>query len=185
MLPTLIVTAVGLLVVVWVVATYNRLVGLRNKREEAWSGIDVQLQRRADLVPPLVATVRGYASHEEGVLTSVTEARARILDATGPRDAGEADDALEAGLRQLFAVAEGYPELRASDNYLELQRELVTLEEDIAFARRYHNATVEDLNTRIQTFPTLLIARPLGFEPAEYFKADAADRAVPSVGSGG
>jgi LemA protein len=185
MLPTLIATAVVLVLVVWVVVTYNRLVGLRNKREEAWSGIDVQLQRRADLVPSLVAAVRGYASHEEGLLTAVTEARSRVLEASGPRAAGEADDALEAGLRRVFAVAEGYPELRASDNYLELQRELVTLEEDISFARRYHNATVEDLNTRIQTFPTLLVARPLGFTPAEYFKADAPARAVPSVGTGG
>jgi LemA protein len=162
--------------------TYNGLVRLRNKAEEAWSGIDVQLQRRADLVPNLVETVRGYAGHEEGVLTAVTEARASMMNARGPAEAGRADNMLEQALGRLFAVAENYPDLKASTNFLELQRELATLEEDISFARRYYNATVEDLNTRIQTIPTVLIARPMGFSEKEYFKAEGEARAVPDVG---
>lgn len=177
----IVVSVVLVAVAVWAVVTYNRLIRLRNRAEEAWSGIDVQLQRRADLVPSLVDTVRGYAAHEQGVLTAVTDARARMVSASGPREAGAADDALEGALGRLFAVAEGYPELRASTNYLELQRELTTLEEEISFARRYYNATVEDLNTAIQSIPTVLLARPAGFTEREYFKAgpDAVD--VPSV----
>jgi len=173
-----------LALLVWVVVTYNALVRLRNKLQEAWAGIDVQLQRRADLVPTLVATVRAYADHEEDVLGTVADACARILAARGPRAAGDADEALEGALKQLFAVAEAYPDLRASENFLQLQHDLVALEEEISFARRYYNATVEDLNTRIQTIPTVLIARPLGFREAEYFKADVDDRAVPAVGLG-
>lgn len=168
---------------VWAVVTYNRLVRLRNTREEAWSGIDVQLVRRADLVPNLVETVEGYAGHEREVLEEVTAARSRLTAATGPREAGAADDQLESALGRLFAVAEAYPELRASDNFLALQHELVQLEEDIAFARRYHNAVVEQYNTAQQTFPNLLVARPLGFSPEEFFKADASDREVPTVGT--
>lgn len=177
-----IVVAVLLVVLAaWVVATYNRLVRLRNTCEEAWSGIDVQLQRRADLVPNLVETVRGYAGHERDTLKRVVEARNAVASASGPRAAGQADDALEGALRQLFAVAEGYPDLKASTSFLQLQRELATLEEDISFARRYHNAVVEELNTGIQSFPAVLISRPLGFREREYFKAEAGDRAVPDV----
>lgn len=172
-----VVVAVG----VWVVVTYNRLVGLRNRREEAWAGIDVQLQRRADVVPNLVETVRGYASHEAGVLTAVTEARSRVVSARDPADAGAADEQLTGALRSLFAVAEGYPQLAASSNFLALQRELVTVEEELAFARRYHNAVVEDLNTAVQRFPTLLVARPLGFSEAPYFQPDGDVRSVPQV----
>lgn len=184
----LVAAVAGILVVAvigWLVVTYNRLVGLRNKAQEAWAGIDVQLQRRADLVPALVDTVRGYQVHEESVLTEVTEARSRLAAAGGPADAGRADNFLEAALRSLFAVAEAYPDLKASENFLALQRELSTLEEDISFARRYYNAVVEDLNTAVQTFPTLLVARPFGFEPGEYFKAEGADRAVPAAEFGG
>lgn len=178
-----VIVAGGLVVVLlgWVVVTYNRLVGLRNRLQEAWSGIDVQLQRRADLVPNLVETVQGYQVHEATTLQEVTEARAAIVAAEGPRESGQADDRLEGALRSLFAVAEDYPELRASDNFLALQRELTSLEEEIAFARRYYNALVEDLNTAVQRFPALLIAGPLGFTTAEFFKAWPEDRAVPSA----
>lgn len=176
--------AVVLMVAVWVVATYNRLVGRRNKVEEAWSGIDVQLQRRADLVPNLVETVKGYASHEEGVFTAVAEARARLAAATGPEEAGAADQALTGALRQLFAVAEAYPQLQASQNFLQLQRDLGAVEEELAFARRYYNAVVEDLNTDVQSFPTLLVAGPLGFRRAAFFEAEAESRAVPTTGFG-
>jgi LemA protein len=173
----------GLVVVVgiWLVLTYNRLVGARNKAQQAWSGIDVQLKRRAELVPNLVETVRGYQVHESELLTAVAEARARMLQAQGPADAGRADDALEQRLQQLYAVAEAYPQLRAGENFLALQRELSTLEEDIAFARRYYNALVEQLNTAVQRFPTVLVAGTLGFSPMEFFKAEAADRVAPAV----
>lgn len=172
---------VGLVVAValWLALTYNRLVANRNKVAEAWSGIDVQLSRRADLVPQLVETVKGYQLHEQQVLTSVAEARTRMVSAQGPRDSGVADTMLEGALQQLFAVAEDYPDLKASDNFLALQRDLVTLEEDISFARRYYNALVERLNTAIQRFPTLLVAGPLGFRPAEYFKAEEDARDAP------
>lgn len=173
--------AVVVVLLVWVVLTYNRLVRLRNKTEEAWSGIDVQLQRRADLVPNLVETVRGYAGHERQALEEVTQARNAVLQASGPRAAGEADERLEGALRQLFAVAEAYPDLKASTNFLQLQRDLAALEEEISFSRRYYNAVVEDLNTGIQTFPSVLVARPLGFSEREYFKAGPDDRAVPAV----
>ena len=166
---------------VWVAVTYNRLVRLRNRTEEAWSGIDVQLQRRADLVPNLVETVQGYAGHERETLEQVVQARNAVAAAAGPREAGQADEALERALRQLFAVAEAYPDLQASTNFLQLQQELVRLEEDISFARRYHNAVVEDLNTGIQTVPSVLVARPFGFTEREYFKAAPGDRAVPAV----
>lgn len=169
----------------WLVVTYNRLVRARNRAEEAWSGIDVQLQRRADLVPNLVRTVEGYRFHEREVLTEVTEARARMAEAGGPREAGQADDQLERALASLYAVAEGYPELRASRNFLDLQRELATLEEEISFARRYYNALAERLNTAVQSFPTVLVAAPLGFSSTEYFKAEAEARDSPSASFGG
>jgi LemA protein len=174
-----VVVAAAALLLVWVGVTYNRLVARRNKVAEAWSGIDVQLQRRANLVPQLVETVKGYQLHEREVLTAVTEARTRIERAEGPRQSGIADDQLEGALQRLFAVAEAYPDLKASGNFLALQQELSTLEEDISFARRYYNALVERLNTAIQRFPTLLIAGPLGFSRAEFFKAEADARAVP------
>lgn len=178
----LVAAVVAALVVGWAVWTYNRLVAHRNRVEEAWSGIDVQLQRRADLVPALVETVGAYRVHEQEVLTRVTEARARVVAATGPAESGRADDQLESALRSLFAVAESYPDLQASRNFLALQQELSTLEEDISFARRYYNAVVQRLNTSIQSIPTVVVARLTGFREAEYFKAGAEDRAVPQVG---
>ena len=180
---TALVVAVVVLVVLglWLAATYNRLVRRRNEVQEGWAGIDVQLQRRADLVPNLVETVKGYAGHEEGVLTEVTQARAGLMRAEGPAEAGAADNLLEQALGKLFAVAEAYPDLKASDNFQSLQGELSTLEEEIAFARRYYNALVEKLNTAIQTFPNVLIAGPMGFERAEFFKAGDAARTVPAV----
>jgi LemA protein len=170
------------LAVLWVIVAYNRLVGRRNRAQEAWSGIDVQLKRRADLVPNLVEVVSGYRVHEQQVLEAVTHARTRMVTAAGPAESGRADDALEGALQRLFAVAEAYPDLRASDNFLSLQTELATLEEDISFARRYYNALVEQLNTAVQRFPTLLIAGLLGFRPLEFFKADEPSWAVPATG---
>ena len=178
-----IVVAVVVVVVLglWAVMTYNRLVRRRNEVQEAWAGIDVQLQRRADLVPNLVETVKGYASHEQGVFEEVTRARAGLMNAGGPAEAGVADNLLQQALGKLFAVAEAYPDLKASDNFQSLQSELSGLEEEISFARRYYNALVEKLNTSIQTFPTLVLAGPFGFKPAEFFKAGEAARTVPTV----
>lgn len=160
---------------------YNRLVRLRNKVATAWAGIDVQLARRADLVPNLVETVRGAQVHEREVLEAVTEARARLQQAQGPAAAGRADDSLEGALGRLWAVAEAYPALRTSDNFLHLQTELSRLEEDISFARRYYNGSVEQFNTAQQRFPMMLIAGPLGFRPAEFFKAEPGAAQAPRV----
>ena len=165
----------------WLIVTYNRLVGMRNRVREAWSGIDVQLSRRAELVPNLVETVKAYKVHERDTLEAVTQARTRIVEAPGPAEAGRADDALEGALQRLFAVAEAYPDLKASNNFLALQEELSTLEEDISFARRYYNAVVEKLNTAIQRIPAVFVAGPMGFEAAEYFKAEGAARVAPSA----
>ena len=180
----LIAVAVVVVLAIWAALTYNRLVRRRNEVQEGWAGIDVQLQRRADVVPNLVQTVKGYAAHEEGVLTEVTEARAGLVRAQGPAQSGAADNVLEQALGRLFAVAESYPDLKASENFQALQGELAILEEDIAFARRYYNAVVEKLNTAIQTFPSVLIAGPLGFRPAEFFNAGEAARTVPAVDFG-
>lgn len=171
----------AVVLVVFAIGIYNRLVRLRNRVEEGWAGIDVQLQRRTDLVPNLVEAVAGYATHERALLDEVTRARSRLVAAQRPVESGAADDELERALGRVFAVAESYPDLQASHNFLRLQRDLVALEEEISFARRYYNAVVEDLNTGIQSFPSLLVARPFGFVEGEYFKAEGETRAVPPV----
>lgn len=180
-MTTLLIVVVVAVLLIGVALLYNRLIADRNKVADGWAGIDVQLTRRADLVPNLVATVEGARVHERQVTEAVTAARSALVAADGPAANGAADDVLEGALHQLYAVAEGYPDLKTSENFLALQRELATLEEDISFARRYYNATVERFNTRQQSFPALLIARPLGFGPAEYFKADADARTVPTA----
>lgn len=172
-----IVVAIG----AWVATTYNALVALRNKCEEAWSGIDVELQRRADLVPNLVAVVKGYATHEKSTFEAVVKARQAVRSAQGPAQAEVADNMLTAALRQMFLLAEAYPDLKASTGFLELQRGLAVIEEDIAFARRYHNAVVEDYNTKVESAPTLLVARAFGFDRRPFFQADGGSRAVPEV----
>jgi LemA protein len=179
---TWVVVGVAAVLLLWLGLTYNRLVAHRNRARQAWSGIDVQLTRRADLVPRLVETVQGYKLHERELLSEVTAARTNLIESNGPREAGAADDRLEGALQHLFAVAEAYPDLKASELFLTLQRELSTLEEDISFARRYHNAVTERFNTAQQRFPALLVAGVLGFSPREYFKAEEADRVAPSAG---
>lgn len=163
----------------YVVFAYNGLVRHRNECETGWANIDVQLRRRTDLIPNLVETVKGYAAHERETFDSVTEARAALARASGPREAAEADDLLSAALGRLFAVAEAYPQLRASENFLALQAELTDTEDKIAAARRYYNATVLRFNTRQQTFPTLVVARTFRFTPREFFAAgEEAEAAV-------
>jgi len=167
------------IVLVWVVVTFNRLVRSRNQVADGWAGIDVQLTRRADLVPSLVETVKGYRDFEAGTLLEVVDARSRAISAQGPAQAGPAEQQLAGSLKTVFATAEAYPDLKADAGFRALQQQLSTLEEDIAFARRYYNAQVRTFNTRQQTFPAVLAAHPLGFRPAEYFQADADDRGVP------
>jgi LemA protein len=182
MLPTIIVVAVVVILVVWAVAIYNRLVRLRALVKEGFSGITVQLRRRADLVPNLVSTVQGYAAHERGVLTEVTEHRADATKASGVAETAQADNAFTGMLGRLMAVAEAYPDLKADDNFRQLQSELTEIEEQLQSARRYYNATVRDLNSSIQSFPNVMFARPLGFSEAElYTHAHATIQQAPKV----
>jgi LemA protein len=180
---TVIVLVVVLaLVALWGVAIYNSLVRLRALVKEGFSGITVQLRRRADLVPNLVSTVEAYATHERGVLSEVTAHRADATTAGGVAATAQADNAFTGMLGRLMAVAEAYPELKADANFRQLQEELSEIEEHLQSARRYYNATVRDLNTKIQSFPNVLIAGPMGFEQEEYYQdADPAIHAAPVV----
>lgn len=184
-----IVLVVAVLIAGWLAMTFNRLVAMRNRMRGAWADVDTLLKRRADLIPNLVQAVRGYMDHEEGALTRVTEARTRAASAgSGPENAAsraEAENALTAGLRQLFALAESYPELKANQNVLDLQQQLGETENDIASARRYYNAVVRDFNTLRETFPNVLVAGPFGFRPGEFFElVDPTQREVPKVDLG-
>jgi LemA protein len=174
--------ALGVVVIVVVLAVvgYNRLVRLRNEANTGWANIDVQLERRGDLIPNLVEAVRGYAAHERGVFEEVTKARSALREAATPAAAGEANDMLSAALGRLFAVAENYPDLKASENFLRLQDELTDTEDKISAARRYYNSTVMHYNTGIQSLPWVLVARPLGFREKEFFSAEG-DTATPQV----
>ena len=160
----------------WV--TYNGLVKLKVRVDEAWSDITVQLKRRADLIPNLVNTVKGYAKHEKSVFEEVTEARSAMVNAGSPKEAAAADNMMTDALKSIFAVAEAYPELKASDNFRELQQELVDTEDKIQAARRFYNSGVRDLNTKIQMFPTNVFAGPLGFKEREFFDVDESERAT-------
>src|SRR5918995_3352310 len=159
------------LLVVLAAVGYNRLIRLRNEADTGWANIDVQLQRRTDLIPNLVEAVRGYAAHERAVFDEVTRARTALQQASTPGAAGDANDVLTAALGRLFAVAEAYPELRASENFLRLQDDLTDTEDKISAARRYYNATVNRFNTGIQSIPWVLVAKPLGFRAREFFSA--------------
>jgi LemA protein len=183
MIPLIIVLAVLALLAFLLIGMYNRLVGLRLRAQNSWSDIDVQLKRRADMVPNLVATVKGYASHERETLDAVTRARAGVVAAQGadPATRAQAEAGLTSALRGLSVVVEAYPELQASGGFRDLQAQLAETEDAIQNARRYYNAVVRDLNTAIMTFPSNLLAGPMGFHPREFFEAEAADRAVPTV----
>jgi LemA protein len=185
MLPTIIVVAIVVLLVVWAIAIYNRLVRLRALVKEGFSGITVQLRRRADLVPNLVSTVKGYAAHEKSVLDEVTAHRAEATTAGSVAATAQADNAFTGMLGRLMAVAEAYPDLKADDNFRQLQSELSEIEEQLQGARRYYNATVRDLNSSIQSFPNVLFARPLGFSEAEFYQDDDASiQQAPKVSFG-
>lgn len=176
MLPLIIaivvVVMLAALAVFWLMGAYNGMVRSRNRCQEAWSGIDVQLRRRASLIPNLVETVKGYAAHERETLEAVTRARSGLESAGTAHQAAEANNVLTQALRSLFAVAEAYPQLQASENFMGLQRELGDIEEKIAFSRDFYNRNVLDYNTRLQTFPNVVIARNFGFQPEEFFEAE-------------
>jgi LemA protein len=179
--------ALGLLALalLYIVIVYNRLVRLRALAKEGFSGITVQLRRRADLVPNLVSTVEGYATHERDTLSQVIAHRADATRATGVQATAQADSAFSAMLGKLIAVAEAYPDLKADDNFQSLQNELSEIEEDLQGARRYYNATVRDLNTRIQTFPDVLVARPMGFSEQPFYEdVDESIQTAPKVSFG-
>lgn len=172
----LVILGLAALVVLVIWTTYNRLVTLRQRVHEAWSGIDVQLKRRASLVPNLVETVKGYAKHEREVFENVTKARAALMGAQTPQQAAQADNMLTGALKSLFAVAEAYPELKANQNFLQLQGELSDLEAKIAYARQFYNGNVLGYNTRLQTVPSVFVANLFGFKQEEFFAATEAER---------
>jgi LemA protein len=178
----LVIVAIVIVLALFLIVTYNGMVRGRNKVDESWSGIDVQLKRRHDLVPNLVETVKGYATHEREVFQAVTEARTRAMSASSPAAAGAAEGILGQALGRLFAVAEAYPDLKASTNFLELQGTLNQLESEIAASRRVYNSNVQTFNTRIQSFPGVVIAGPFGFSKREFFVIEnAAERENVSV----
>jgi LemA protein len=176
-----IVAAVIAALLVWVVFIYNRLVRLRNQVRNAWADIDVQLTRRHDLVPQLVTAVKGYAGHEKAVLEAVTELRNRALAEKSPARLGEVESALEEAMTRLFALQEAYPDLKASENFLALQRDLVEVENHLQYARRFYNGAVRDLNDAVQRVPDLVIARAFAFANGEFYQAESEQRAAVAV----
>jgi LemA protein len=168
---------VAVVLIIWVIAIYNGLIKLKNRVDEAWSDIDVQLKRRHDLIPNLVNTVKGYAAHEKEVFDKVTQARAAAMGAGTAEAKGQAENMLSGALKSLFAVAEAYPDLKANQNFLELQRELTDTEDKIMASRRFYNGNVRDFNTKLQVFPTNIFGRLLGFLAQPYFElADVKER---------
>lgn len=178
MLTVWIILGVVALLAVFLWFTYNSLVTLKVRVDEAWSDITVQLKRRVDLIPNLVNTVKGYAAHETGVFEKVTEARAAIQSANGVKEAAAGENMLEGALKSLFAVAEAYPDLKANQNFAQLQQELVDTEDKIQAARRFYNGGVRDLNTKIGLFPVNIFAGILGFKEREFFELSEAEQAT-------
>jgi LemA protein len=176
-----IVLAAVVLALLWAVSVYNGLVRRKNLVAEGWSGIDTQLKRRADLIPNLVETVKGYATHERTTFDELARLRSEGQGQTDPAQRAQTESAITAAIGKVMAVAEAYPELKASENFRDLQNQLSSVEDQIQLARRYYNATVRDFNTTIQQFPSNLIANAGGFTAAPFFQADEPDRAVPKV----
>lgn len=175
---TYILLAVVGIIILWIAFAYNTFVKLSQRVKEAWSDIDVQLKRRYDLIPNLVETVKGYAAHEAGTLEKVTEMRTRAMNATAPAEKAEAENMLSGALKTLFAVSENYPNLKANENFVELQNELSDTENKIQAARRFYNGVVMDLNTKVQSFPSNLIANMFGFKIADFFQLGEGEQAA-------
>ncbi len=179
---TYIVVIIIAVLLLWVIGTFNTLIKMRNRTKEAWADIDVQLKRRYDLIPNLVETVKGYATHEKQLFENVTAARTRAMGAQGMKDKAGAENMLSDTLKSLFAVSENYPDLKASINFLELQKELGDTEDKIQAARRFYNTNVMELNTKIESFPSNVISSAFSFKQAELFEiADAAQREAVAV----
>ncbi len=171
----LIILTVLVIAAFFVISIYNGLVTLKNKVDEGWADIDTQLKRRYDLIPNMMETVKGYAKHEKGTFEAVTQARNMAMKATNPEDKAQAENMLSGTLKSLFALAENYPELKANQNFLDLQQTLKEIEEHIQLSRRYYNATVRDLNTKIEVFPNNVFAGMFGFAKREYFEIERAE----------
>lgn len=178
---TYVVMGVVVLLVLWLLMTYNSLVTLRNRVREAWSQIDVQLKRRSSLIPNLVEAVKGYAKHEKSVFENVTKARSAMLGATSLSDKAKANDMLTGALKSLFAVAEAYPELKASENFKQLQEEISDTETKVAASRQFYNTNVLDLNNNLETVPTMWVGNMFGFTKEEFFKSTDSEKADVSV----
>ncbi len=182
MMALWIVIAVVVVIALWVMMSFNSLITLRTRVEEAWSDIEIQLKRRYDLIPNLVSTVQGYAAHEKGVFQAVTEARTKAMGATGMQDKAAAENQLSGTLKSLFAVAEAYPQLKANENFLDLQKNLTDTEDKIQYSRRFYNTNVRDFNIGIQIFPKNMIAGAFGFKKKDMFEiTEAAQRETPQV----
>ncbi len=182
MLPAIIVIVIIVGIVAVLIGMYNGLIRRRNQIENAWAQIDVQLKRRLDLIPNLVETVKGYAAHERGTLEAVVQARnAAIAAPDTPHAQAQADNVLTGALRQVFALSEAYPDLKANENFLALQEELTATEGRVAYARQFYNDSVLDYNNKIQQVPSVFIAKAMNFDEREYFEADEAARVAPSV----
>jgi LemA protein len=177
----IVIVAVVVLLLLYVIVTYNGLVRLRNRIENAWAQIDVQLKRRLDLVPNLVETVKGYAAHERQTLDAVVQARNAAIAAQGPQQEAQADNQLTGALRQLFALSEAYPDLKANQNFLALQEELTATEGRVAYARQFYNDSVLSYNNKIQSFPAVVLAGAMKFTEREYFEAEEGAREAPKV----
>lgn len=175
---TWIVIAIVIIIAIWFAVAYNGFVKLTQRVREAWSDIDVQLKRRYDLIPNLVETVKGYAAHEAGTLEKVTEMRTRAMNATAPAEKADAENMLSGALKSLFAVSENYPNLKANENFAALQNELSDTENKIQAARRFYNSVVQDLNTKLATFPSNFVGNMFGFKPADYFQLGADEAAA-------
>lgn len=171
-----IIVGIAVILILFVIGTYNSLISLRNKKDDQWSQIEVQLKRRADLIPNLVETVKGYAKHEKSTLEDVVNARNTYLSASTPEDQLKADGQLTAAVNKLFALAESYPDLKANENFLSLQKELTTCEEKITYARQFYNDSVLSYNNKIELFPSSIIASMFHFEKEKFFEASADER---------
>lgn len=179
---TLILLSLVILLILYIIFIYNRLITLNNLNKEAYSGIDVQLKQRANLIPNLVEAVKGYMGHERGVLEKVTELRTQALASGNIKERANNENMLTSALKQLFAVSENYPDLKANQNFIDLQQNLTNIENQIQLARRYYNGTVRDLNIAIQSFPSNLVANSFHFTKAEFFEIDdAKEKEVPSI----
>ena len=176
-----VVIAALLVVVVWSVLIFNQLVRARNQTSAAWGDIDVQLQRRHDLVPQLVEAVKGYVGYEQATLDAITELRSKSIAASRLVEKARMEDQLQMGLHKLIAIAEDYPDLKASENFLALQEDLTEVEDHLQYARRFYNGAVRQLNTRIESFPDLIIARAFSFRPGEFFDAEPAAESAPRI----